>query len=62
MKLKATDPGKVEFTMTMTFMLEDWKRLREDLATSYPAWKVGNKIDDLVRQAEQTYMPAPEDD
>ena len=62
MQLKVTDPSSVQFTLTMTFELQDWRRLRKELTKHYPAWDIGKKIDDMVQQVEKTFRPAAEDD
>lgn len=62
MKLKVTDPNRVQFTLTMTFELSDWKKLRAELTKNYPSWDIGKKIDDMVQQVETTFRPTPDDD
>jgi hypothetical protein len=46
------NPDDVEFTLTITMPLGEWKRLKDQLANSYPAWKLGHAISDMIRQAD----------
>jgi hypothetical protein len=45
------NPNDVEFTLTITMRLGDWKRLKEQLGRDYPAWRLGRAIVDMVQQA-----------
>lgn len=42
----------VEVTMTITMPMRDWKALRDDLPTRWPAWKIGSAISQVVRALE----------
>jgi hypothetical protein len=47
------NPGAIEFSITLTATLSEWKELRALLgAEKWPAWKVSEAIGDVVRQAE----------
>ena len=50
-KFKIENPETVEMSLTITMPVSDWKRLNAQLATDYPAWKVGRAISDMVEAA-----------
>lgn len=48
------NPNDVNCTLTLTFALSEWKRLRDEInKQGVAAWSLHRTIDDLVRQAEQ---------
>ena len=44
--LENTD--EIEATLSITMSIGDWKRLRADLPTKFPAWKLSETIGDLI--------------
>ena len=54
-KIKITNPDKVECTLKITLPLEEWKRLKDQLESGYPAWKLGNLIARLVSKVQEEF-------
>ena len=50
-----TDPDSAEATMTLTMTLREWKELRQQLTTDYPAWRFGEAICSLVQHAHAKF-------
>lgn len=47
--------NKIEATLTITMPLGDWLELKQQLATQYPSWKLGNAIGELWYKAKKEY-------
>jgi hypothetical protein len=45
----------IEFAITFTATLADWKRLSKLIPSDHPGWKVNAAIHDVVRLAEQRF-------
>lgn len=61
MKIQVTNPAKIEFTLTVTYDLETWKRLRDQMKDGqWPSNEITNAIRDMVNQAEKSFYPKPE--
>ncbi|PFH29080.1 hypothetical protein [Burkholderia sp. JKS000303] len=54
-EFKIQRPDDVPMTLTMTMTLGEWKRLEEQLSTSYPSWKLSTNIGEMVRLATTTF-------
>ncbi len=57
------NPGDIDFTLTQTFTLAEWKTIRKSLMAggySYPTEKFKGDIIDMVCQAEKLYYPEQE--
>lgn len=57
------DPNKVKFTLSVTLELHEWMAIRQKLRASqyeWPAPALVVPIEDMIRQAERTFYPAPE--
>lgn len=52
---KLKDPDKMEATLTMTMTIERWKRLREQLESSYPSSDLSWLITMLVTKAQKEF-------
>ena len=50
-----TKPDNVECTLKMTMTLGQWRKLREQLETSYPGWKLKSLISDLVSKVTESF-------
>jgi hypothetical protein len=50
-KFKVTEPRQVNFTLTMTAPLEEWKSLCVQLDTRYPSWRLSAAIRKLIEHA-----------
>lgn len=67
--LQATNPDEVEFTLSVTHKLKDWRLLRQQLSAmatdnvrpNWPAGELFDQISDIIRQATQTYLPKSKD-
>lgn len=60
--LKPTQPGTVEFTLTVTMSLDEWKQIRECLSGEQPKAHFGppfrdmtDAIDSMVNQATKQF-------
>lgn len=61
-RLKCENPGKIEYTLTVTMPAEDWEKLRDQLeasrlTSSYPTYMLKAHITDLLAQARKIYWP-----
>ncbi|MDF0501575.1 hypothetical protein POK33_12685 [Burkholderia cenocepacia] len=54
-EFKIQRPDDVPMTLTMTMTLGEWKKLQEQLATTYPSWKLSTNIGEMVRLATTTF-------
>ncbi|KVU48169.1 hypothetical protein WK69_10690 [Burkholderia ubonensis] len=54
-EFKILRPDDVPMTLTMTMTLGEWKKLQEQLASTYPSWKLSTTIGEMVRQAITTF-------
>lgn len=59
--LKTTNPDEIEFTLTVTMSLKDWKELREAVdGKTWPASRLHEQISDMVIHATKHFWPAEE--
>ncbi len=64
MQIDVKKPEKIEFTLTATFTLESWKKIRERLKGDnfcHPASELTDGIRSMVDQAENTFWPKGDD-
>lgn len=54
---KLQNVDAIEASITITMSIEDWKRLRKQLAEAHPSWKIGSaitflslKVDEMLRE------------
>lgn len=59
-KIKATDPGSIRFTATLTLPLDQWMELRESLPKKHPWYELSIAISRCVQDANATFMPEEE--
>ena len=59
--LKCENPDDIEFTMTITMSAEEWERLRDQLVTAYPSWRLSGAISDLLGQARKIFWTTDEE-
>lgn len=52
---KAARPAEVEFTLSMTMKLDDWRALRTMVNDNWPGWELRDAISDLITKAEQQF-------
>lgn len=60
------EPENIEFSMTITMSLKDWKALQENLKdergmTPWPASDLNVQINKLVQMATHKFWPSMED-
>lgn len=57
--VQAVDPGKIEFKFEITFTLDQWKLIRDNLDKkyAYPMCDLAQSITDCVNQVEAVYRP-----
>lgn len=58
--LKATTPDLIEFTLSITMTLRDWKKFKDHLTGSYPDWRIESEINQMVHKANSTFVPEEE--
>lgn len=59
--LKVTNPNDVDFTMSLTMSLGDWRKLATQLTTNaYPSWMLGKEIRLLVEKATAEFVTGGE--
>lgn len=62
-KFSVTNPDTVEFTLTVTMPLRDWKRLKDQLTGSlYPTFKFYDAIVQMISKASEQYSEDVETD
>lgn len=56
-EMRATNPDRVEFTLSLTASLEEWKMIRNALSNNFssPAITVRNAIFDMTHIAEDKF-------
>lgn len=60
--MRVENPDDVEFTLSLTMSLRNWKRLRDHLTgEAWPMWEVGSKITGVVNLIEKRWEPSKED-
>ena len=52
---KVKDPDKIEFTLTITMSLKDWKELQSQLATNWPSSMLSRDISDVTAKAQKVF-------
>lgn len=53
--LRTTNPDSIEMTLTITMEVRDWKRLRDQLESDYPGWRLSSAIRSLINKAESHF-------
>lgn len=54
------EPGEIEVTASITMRLKDWEKLRDQLASAYPAWRLSDVISKMMADATQTLYASSE--
>lgn len=49
---KLSRPDNSMATMKIEMSLSEWRQLKEQLSSSYPAWRLSSAIQDLITRAE----------
>ena len=55
--MKATNPDRIEFSLTITLELKEWKELQEQLSRDYPSWELSSKITSMIGLAISSFEP-----
>jgi hypothetical protein len=55
--LEVTNPDSIEFTLSITMSLEDWKILKKQLPEIFPAFDLSCKITNMIIQANKNFYP-----
>jgi hypothetical protein len=61
---KAKAPEKIEFTLTATMTLREWRKVKDQLVNAerkyveHPMSTLSNEISDMIIQAERVYYPS----
>lgn len=55
LNLRLADPDKLEATATITMTVGEWRRLREQLVSQHPSWRLASAIDEAIRDAERVF-------
>jgi hypothetical protein len=56
-ELSVTNPNEIEFTLTITMTLEEWRKLRDELGHRWPASDLASDIGDMIIKANQSFTP-----
>lgn len=59
-RLEATDPDSIEFTLSLTMSLKQWRELQGQLSSSYPSWKLSAMITKMIALATERYQETEE--
>lgn len=60
--MRVENPEDVEFTLSLTMSLQNWKRLRDHLAgEGWPMWEVGSRITGVVNLIEKRWEVAQQE-
>lgn len=53
--MQVENPDSVEVSLSMRMNLGDWKRLRKQLVSDYPSWKLGQAIAETVEHVDKHF-------
>lgn len=51
-------PDDVQMVLTVTMTLGEWRKLQEQLSTSYPSWRLSSAISEMVLEAKSAFYPS----
>ncbi len=54
-KFRFNNPDELEATMEITMNVSEWKRLKKQLQTGYPGWRLSSAISCLVENATNVF-------
>lgn len=58
--LQATRPEEIEFSLTVTMSLKDWRTVQGQLSKAWPSWELSSAITQMVTEAERRFYPRAE--
>lgn len=61
-KLFVEKPNEIEMTLQITMPLGDWRKLKNQLGTGYPVWRLSEEITFMIKKAEAQFGPKSEDE
>ena len=56
-RFQSTNPDEIEFSLTVTMPLKEWKEVRRHLQGAWPSWELGQAIADMIITANSTFFP-----
>lgn len=56
-KMKCVNPEDLEYTMTITMKVKEWRELQAHMEDHWPGYDFKLAIDDILTQANLTYFP-----
>ncbi|MFM0058559.1 hypothetical protein PQR64_23335 [Paraburkholderia phytofirmans] len=59
-QFRIENPDDVQMTLKVTMTAREWKTLREQLATTYPSWKLSSAITNMVDSATKAFSATTE--
>lgn len=51
-------PDDVQMVLTVTMTLGEWRKLQEQLSSSYPSWRLSSAISEMVLEAKSAFYPS----
>jgi hypothetical protein len=54
-EMQVVNPDSVNLSLTITMSLGEWKQLRDQLARTYPSWRLAETIGETVTHVEQHF-------
>lgn len=54
-KMSLANPDELQVTLQITMSLNNWKALKAQLSSAYPAWKLSQIISFVVERANSTF-------
>jgi len=57
MNFKAEKPDAIEFTLTVTMTLGEWKKVKEALGKTSHGGDIYDSIEEMITKAERTFYP-----
>jgi hypothetical protein len=55
--MKATNPEDIEFTVSITMSMKQWRDLQAQLPSKWPSIDLYNAIQHIINQAKRSYIP-----
>lgn len=52
-----TNANEIELQLNVVMTLEEWKALKEEMTTNWPAHTFRNNISEMIRYAEARFYP-----
>ena len=63
-EFRAVNQSEIEFSLTITMPLQEWRRLKKQMdtigASEFPAWRIVSAIREMVTQANTHWVEKTE--